>query len=61
MDIHYYDTGLTDYSTMHPFNYEFWYHMFLPWSWHNWVWLALGILYLIVKFNDDLVYNKLDK
>jgi len=60
MDKHYYYTG-TDYSTMHPFAWEFWYHMILPWTWHNWIWLVLGVLYLAVKFNDDLVYNKIEK
>ena len=59
MDKHYYYTG-TDYSSMHPWHYEFWYHIFIPWSWHNWVMLAMLVLYIWVKWNDAMIYNKRD-
>ncbi len=45
----------TDFTTMHPMHWEFWYHMFIPWTWHNWIWLVLIVLVLAVKFNDALV------
>ena len=54
MDKNYYYTG-TDYSSMHPFHWEFWYHMFIPWTWYNWVWLVLILLILAVKINDGFV------
>ena len=57
MDKHYYYTG-TDYTTMGPWHWDFYYHMLVPWTWHNWVWLTLGVLVLIVKFNDDLIRHK---
>ena len=45
----------TDFTTMHPMHWEFWYHMLIPWTWHNWIWLVLILLVIIVKFNDALV------
>lgn len=39
----------TDFTTMHPMHWEFWYHMFIPWTWHNWAWVALICVVLIVK------------
>ncbi len=56
----YYYTG-TDYSSMHPGHWEFWYHMLIPWTWHNWVWLVLIILVLAVKFNDSLVSGRIER
>ncbi|MBR19804.1 MAG: hypothetical protein CMA64_06625 [Euryarchaeota archaeon] len=59
-EVHYYDTGRTDYSTMHPGSFDFWYHMIVPWDFLNWAWLVLGLLYVIVKLNDNLLYIKKD-
>ena len=56
MDKSFYYTG-TDYGSMHRWHWEFWFHMILPWTWHNWVWLSMGILYIFVKFNDNLNIN----
>ena len=53
----YYYTG-TDYSSMHPGHWEFWYHMFIPWTWYNWVWLVLILLIVAVKINDGFVTRK---
>jgi len=52
-----YYTG-TDYSTMHPFHFDFWWHLFIPWSWHNWIWIACMLIILAVRFNDMLVLHK---
>ena len=60
MDKHYYDSGLTDYSGMHPWSFEFWYHMFINWDLLNWTWVVLGLLYIVVKLNDTLIYNSRD-
>ncbi len=59
MDIHYYDTGLTDYSSMHPWSIDFWFHMLWPWGFLNWIWLGLGILYIVVRLNDKYIYNNM--
>ena len=57
MDKHYYYTG-TDYGSMYPMHWDFWYHIFVPWSWHNWIMLSMLILYIWVKWNDAMIYNK---
>ena len=49
-----YYTG-TDFTTMHPMHWEFWYHMLIPWTTLNWIWLVLIVLVVVVKFNDALV------
>ena len=53
----YYYTG-TDYSTMHPFHWDFWWHLIIPWSWYNWVWIACILLILAVRVNDMLELHK---
>ncbi len=53
----YYYTG-TDYSSMHPFHWEFWYHIFVPWTWHNWIMLFLLVLVLVVIFVSDTTWSK---
>ena len=66
MSTSYYYTG-TDYSTLHPFHWDFWYHLFIPWNYHNWIWLVLIIIYYWVKFNEAHCYkgpgflNELDR
>ena len=52
----YYD-GSTDYGSMHFWNYEFWFHMLWPWGFLNWIWLGLGLLYLIIKLNEKINYE----
>ena len=58
MDKHYY-TG-TDYSSMHPWHYDFWIAMFDSWNYLNWAWLVLIGLVVWVKWNDAVIYNKRD-
>ena len=60
MDKNYYYTG-TDYGSMHPFHYEFWYHLFVPWDALNWIWLVLSLLVFWVRFNDALISNRIEK
>ena len=55
MDINYYYT-VTDYSSMHPFHPDFWYHMFVPWDFLNWTWLILHGLALCYEYTHR--YNK---
>lgn len=55
----YYYAG-TDYSTMHPAHYDFWWHMFIPWDFLNWTWLVCLLIVLAVRFNDILVQNRLE-
>ena len=61
MDTHYYYTG-TDYSSLHPFHWDFWFNIALSdWNYLNWACLGLGLLYVIVKINDHLVkHNDID-
>jgi len=60
MDKHYYYTG-TDYSSMHPMHLDFWIAMFDSWNYLNWAWLIFIGLYIWVKWNDAVIYNKRDE
>ena len=61
LDIHYYYTG-TDYSSLHPFHWDFWIAMLSDWNYLNWACLVLGLVYVIVKINDHLVkHNDIGK
>lgn len=39
----------TDFTTMHPMHWEFWYHMLIPWTWQNWMWVAMLLVVIIAK------------
>ena len=55
----YYYIG-TDYSTMHPWHLDFWIAMFDSWNFLNTSWVVLVLLYIWVKWNDAVIYNKRD-
>ena len=59
MDKHYYYTG-TDYSSMHPWHYDFRIALFDSWSFLNTSWVILILLYVWVRWNDAVIYNKRD-
>ena len=59
MSTSYYYTG-TDYSSMHPWHYDFWIALFDSWSFLNTAWVVLLFLYIWVKWNDAVIYNKRD-
>lgn len=52
----YYYTG-TDYSTMVPWHWEFWFHLMVPWNFHNWVWMVLLFLWLWVRYNEKYCFR----
>ena len=60
MSVNYYYTG-TDYSSMHPFHWDFWIHMFWPWDGLNWCWLVCLVLVLWVRFNDKLIEGRMNE
>ena len=48
----------TDYSTMHPFHWDFHYHLWIPFDTLNFVWLVLIGIYYVVKWNDKLIEKR---
>ena len=51
MTTNYYYEG-TDYGTMHPFHFDFWYHLFVPWDDLNWCMLVCLLIPIVVYIND---------
>ena len=48
----------TDYSTMHPFHMDFWYHMWIPLDYNNFAWCVCIGIYYAVKWNDKFMERK---